>query len=88
MEIRVRKEKPGKIAVGLPYNPPFIEKIKTMPHLLESGVDLRCILEILDHKSSKTAEIYSHISTKDIGKIKSPLDTLSINLGRGGKEER
>jgi len=39
-------------------------------HLLESGVDLRYIQELRGHKSSKTTEIYTHVSNKDIGKIK------------------
>jgi site-specific recombinase XerD len=44
--------------------------------LLGCGVDLRYIQELLGHKSSKTTEIYTHVSNKDIGKIKSPLDSL------------
>lgn len=45
-------------------------------HLLESGTDLRYIQELLGHKSSKTTEIYTHVTEKSLQKIKSPFDDL------------
>ncbi len=47
-------------------------------HLLEQGEDLRYIQKILGHKNSKTTEIYTHITSTGLKKIKSPLDSIDL----------
>ncbi len=43
-------------------------------HLLENGVSVRHIQELLGHSSPKTTEIYTHIAQSDLRRITHPLD--------------
>jgi site-specific recombinase XerD len=45
-------------------------------HLFENGTDLRYIQELLGHQSSKTTEIYTHVSDMTFMKIRNPLDQI------------
>jgi len=47
-------------------------------HILERGGDLRYIQVLLGHSSPKTTAVYTHITSKGMGDIKSPLDNLEI----------
>lgn len=45
-------------------------------HLLESGTDIRVIQAILGHENLATTQIYAHVSSEMIKKIKNPFDNL------------
>lgn len=57
-------------------------------HLLESGVGLRHIQELLGHSKPETTMIYTHVARKDLLDIRSPLDSAVEQLSKNGNEEQ
>lgn len=48
-------------------------------HLLESGTDISIIQRLLGHNSPRTTQIYTHISTAVVSKVKTPMSGITIS---------
>ncbi|MBP8646341.1 MAG: integron integrase [Syntrophobacteraceae bacterium] len=51
-------------------------------HLLENGVNIRVVQELMGHEDVKTTEIYTHVMQKDLRAVVSPLDHLEAGEGK------
>lgn len=47
-------------------------------HLHENGLDIRYIQELLGHKSTRTTEIYTHVSRRNLVAVRSPIEDLDV----------
>jgi site-specific recombinase XerD len=55
-------------------------------HMLEQGIGIRHIQELLGHSRPETTMIYTHVTRKDLEQIKSPLDTAINKLYLQGND--
>lgn len=46
-------------------------------HMLENGVNIRVVQELMGHADVKTTEIYTHVMEKNISAVVSPLDRFA-----------
>jgi site-specific recombinase XerD len=44
--------------------------------MLEDGINIRVVQELMGHADVKTTEIYTHVMEKDITSVWSPLDSI------------
>ncbi len=56
-------------------------------HLLEQGVDIRYIQELLGHSRPETTMIYTHVKRQDLIRLKSPLDHLAEKMQKALDKE-
>lgn len=54
-------------------------------HMMEQGVDLRHIQELLGHAKPETTMIYTHVAQKNLMKVQSPLDVVVKAISKNYK---
>jgi len=77
--VKIEPGRNNKIIIRIPYNQDVsvhFLRHSFATYFLESEVNLRYIQEFPGHKSLKTTEIYTYISTKNLSAIKTSLITF------------
>ncbi|RXG29663.1 Site-specific recombinase XerD [Leeuwenhoekiella palythoae] len=67
---------------------PHILRHSYATHLLEQGVGIRHIQELLGHSKPETTMIYTHVTQKDLSAIKSPLDSVIAKFKLDKQEQK
>jgi site-specific recombinase XerD len=47
-------------------------------HLHECGLDIRYIQELLGHRSTRTTEIYTNVSRRNLVQVRSPIEDMDV----------
>lgn len=81
-EMAQRAIKRAAIDAGLPHVTPHLLRHCFATHMLEQGVDLRTIQVMLGHARIDTTARYLHMSTRHLGRVRSPLDALGTKEGQ------
>ena len=74
--IRAFLKRSAKRANILKRVTPYTLRHSYATHLLEKGVDIRLIQELLGHAKPETTMVYTHVSRRDLLSIRSPLDLI------------